>query len=103
MLTRNLDNTVRVWDVASGRELRRFEQTDETSWQISPLGIRRYGPATRERHNCGRSIAGRLFAASTPAIGCLWAVSPDGVYLLTSHPDGACSYGTHDRANRCAS
>ena len=87
VLTANLDKTVRVWDVQTGRELRRFEQPEEVSGSLCARWYGSMDRRRREERSCGRSIAGRCSPHRHRRLAAV-GVSPDGVYLLTSHPDG---------------
>jgi hypothetical protein len=89
----SMDNTVRLWDVRTGREVGRFAgHTDGvTSVAFAPDGrsvvsgglddtVRSWDVATRREGRCLEARAGRVFAV---------ALSPDGRYALSGHEDNS--------------
>jgi RNA polymerase sigma factor (sigma-70 family) len=89
------DGTARVWDVATGRELRRFvvHQASVQSVQFAPDGKALFGHGADGRVYIWDLEQGKLvrqIGLQFEAIPC-WALAPDGKTLATAH---------HDFANR---
>lgn len=91
LLTASVDNTVRMWDLATGRCIQVFQGH---TGGITALALARDGKhlATASNDHTARSwdlVTGRclqVFAGHTEGINCL-AITPDGRRLITGSSD----------------
>jgi WD40 repeat protein/uncharacterized caspase-like protein len=91
LLTGSLDNTACLWDVATGKDIRRFQHADRvTAVAFTPEGkgvLTASGDSTARLWETATGKILRRFAGHEDGIAAA-ALSPDGTRLLTGCEDG---------------
>jgi WD40 repeat protein len=89
LISGSCDGTIRVWDVASGEELRRWEAHPPAKLRRGVIGLA-LSRDGRRLASCGDGTAVRLWDMDTGEA--LWGATPDGATLIQDpaiSPDGS--------------